>query len=586
MANTVMSASIRANLLSLQNTTALMDKTQFQLSTGKRVNSPLDDGVAFFAAKGLSDRATDLGKLLDAMGQSISGLQQATTGVTGLTKLVDQANAIGNQARDALAKGTQEAKFAGTVNLKSVTDLTTLSGVVNDASTLKFTVVDSNGDAVDFDATIAGDTPAADIVIGSTPGNALSIDDLVNKINSLDDKATKKIVEAKLNDEGQLEIKALNGYSVSMKLIGDNTTPGTTDVVDSTNLAFAQALGFGEVAELVANGTDNAGAVTKEVVVTSRAEASLNSVALFTSTGDVAKASDTLTDLFTDSAATAGTELVEGVAATDTDALVISVNGGAQKSYAIDGLSVQGLIDGINSDFSGSLAASFDATTGKINIRATDASVSTVQFGVEDDATTATAVARFGFGVKTELEAALDNYQSVESIRLGAAAGDLATFEADYNRIRDQIDALVKDAGYRGTNLLNGDTLLTVFNEDRSTSISTKGAILTASGLGLEAANFGNAAAVEGALSQVREATGTLRTFQSSLSNDLNVIQTRQDFTKQTINTLQEGSDKLTIADPNEEGATLLALQTRQQLAVSALSLASQAQQSVLSLLR
>ncbi len=89
-----------------------------------------------------------------------------------------------------------------------------------------------------------------------------------------------------------------------------------------------------------------------------------------------------------------------------------------------------------------------------------------------------------------------------------------------------------------------------------------------------------------GALSEVRDATNTLRTFSSSLANDLNVIKTREEFTKQTINTLQEGSDKLTIADPNEEGAKMLALQTRQQLAVSALSLASQAQQSVLSLLR
>src|SRR5512144_2609358 len=108
MSNVVLSASIRANLLSLQGTTSMMDKTQLILSTGKKVNSALDNATSFFAAKSLTDRASDLNTLLDAIGQSISGLKQADTGVTNLTKLVDQAKAIGGQAFDALAKGTQE----------------------------------------------------------------------------------------------------------------------------------------------------------------------------------------------------------------------------------------------------------------------------------------------------------------------------------------------------------------------------------------------------------------------------------------------------------------------------------------------
>ena len=66
----------------------------------------------------------------------------------------------------------------------------------------------------------------------------------------------------------------------------------------------------------------------------------------------------------------------------------------------------------------------------------------------------------------------------------------------------------------------------------------------------------------------------------------ISVIQIRQDFTKSTINTLQVGSDDLTLADTNEEGANLLALQTRQQLSSTALSLASQTDQNVLRLFR
>jgi flagellin-like hook-associated protein FlgL len=85
-------------------------------------------------------------------------------------------------------------------------------------------------------------------------------------------------------------------------------------------------------------------------------------------------------------------------------------------------------------------------------------------------------------------------------------------------------------------------------------------------------------------MTTVREALVTVREFSASLATDLAIIQTRQDFTKETINTLEEGADKLTLADPNEEGAKMLALQTRLQLGVTSLSLASQSQQSVLSL--
>jgi flagellin len=173
-----------------------------------------------------------------------------------------------------------------------------------------------------------------------------------------------------------------------------------------------------------------------------------------------------------------------------------------------------------------------------------------------------------------------------ESIRLASAAAELAQFENDYNRIRDQIDQLVTngDTGYRGTNLLNGDSLTTFFNEDRTSSLETTGQTFTAAGLGISAANFSRTSSVDGALAEVRSALESVRTFGSSLANDLAVIQTRQTFTTELINTLKAGSDALTVADQNEEGAKLLALQTRQQLGVTSLSLASQSQQSILRL--
>jgi len=76
-----------------------------------------------------------------------------------------------------------------------------------------------------------------------------------------------------------------------------------------------------------------------------------------------------------------------------------------------------------------------------------------------------------------------------------------------------------------------------------------------------------------------------LKTQASALANNLSTITTREEFSTNMINTLTEGSDKLTLADLNEEGANLLALQTQNQLATQSLSLASQQSQSVLQLI-
>ena len=84
----------------------------------------------------------------------------------------------------------------------------------------------------------------------------------------------------------------------------------------------------------------------------------------------------------------------------------------------------------------------------------------------------------------------------------------------------------------------------------------------------------------------LKAATDTLRADASSFGSQLSIVQTRQDFTKSLINTLQTGAANLTLADSNEEAANLLALQTRQSLSTKALSLASQSDQNVLRLLQ
>jgi flagellin-like hook-associated protein FlgL len=96
--------------------------------------------------------------------------------------------------------------------------------------------------------------------------------------------------------------------------------------------------------------------------------------------------------------------------------------------------------------------------------------------------------------------------------------------------------------------------------------------------------NWGDRADIQNAIDQLSKATNLLRTASSNLGTNLNIIQTRQDFTSEFANVLTEGASKLTAADQNEESANMLTLQTRQQLGTIALSLANQAQQAILRL--
>ena len=163
---------------------------------------------------------------------------------------------------------------------------------------------------------------------------------------------------------------------------------------------------------------------------------------------------------------------------------------------------------------------------------------------------------------------------------------------AQFNTILQQINTTAQDASYNGVNLLGGDTLKLVFNETGKSTISITGVTFDSSGLGLVnlgqngANEFKDNASTNAVLTSLTSAATQLRSQASTFGSNLSVVQTRQTFNKSLINVLQTGSANLTDADLNEEAANSQALNTRQSLAISALSLANQAQQSVLQLLR
>src|ERR1700754_136950 len=101
--NITLSAGVRQNLLSLQNTAELMATTQNRLATGKKVNSALDNPTNFFTSQGLQSRAGDLSALLDSISNAVKTIEAADNGVTALTKLVETAQATARQALQAPA---------------------------------------------------------------------------------------------------------------------------------------------------------------------------------------------------------------------------------------------------------------------------------------------------------------------------------------------------------------------------------------------------------------------------------------------------------------------------------------------------
>ncbi|TXM64114.1 flagellar protein [Methylobacterium sp. WL12] len=166
---------------------------------------------------------------------------------------------------------------------------------------------------------------------------------------------------------------------------------------------------------------------------------------------------------------------------------------------------------------------------------------------------------------------------------------------AQYNDLRTQIDQLAKDASFNGVNLLTGtDSKLSInFNENGSSSLNVKGVDATSTGIGIaaikqatDADNFLLDSDIKSNVNLLKSASDSLRAKSSTFGSNLSVVQNRQDFSKNLINVLDTGSANLTNADLNEEAANSQALSTRQSLGISALSLANQAQQGILQLLR
>jgi flagellin len=180
------------------------------------------------------------------------------------------------------------------------------------------------------------------------------------------------------------------------------------------------------------------------------------------------------------------------------------------------------------------------------------------------------------------------------SAQSSSVTDDRTAYAAQFDAILEQIDNIAgtgNDASFNGTNLLAGNNLKVDLGSGSSLTVTgfnaaTAGPTLTISTIGTDWDGTGATqnANISTAISQLGVALTTLRAKTQTLSSNLGIVQIRQTFASDMINTFSKGADNLTLADMNEEGANMLALQTRQSLGITSLSLASQANQSILRL--
>jgi flagellin-like hook-associated protein FlgL len=201
----------------------------------------------------------------------------------------------------------------------------------------------------------------------------------------------------------------------------------------------------------------------------------------------------------------------------------------------------------------------------------------------------------------SSVSAALEAVESIDTIvrqakglaiaAKSASGTELTSLVNQYNELLIQIDNLTADTTYQGFNLINGtgQSLDVEFSNLTASQISIASVDLRTGSLGLNissAANFSLSSAVNAALAELDAAIDTLSGNAQAIGSNVALLQTRLDFTDRYVGVLEEGAGKLTLADITEEGANLVALQTRQQLGISALAFAGQSEQQVLALFR
>jgi len=510
----VTSSSIRGTLNSIKNAQSDVDVTTARLATGKRVNSVLDNSASFFNALSLNNTATDYTRLLDGLSMATRTIQEATSGIEAIEKILDLAEVKANEAKAALEK----------------TGSALPNAILDDAPVGYFRLNDSDGPTAANLGTLGaggdgvytnGVTQGKEILFygagglaakfdGSGQFVAVPVDDSINTLGPYDEKTIELIFNA--------------------------------DTVTGRQVLFEEGGPVNNLSIYIDNG---------ELRVTGRTTASGGWGPLDVST---------------------------------------PIEAGVTYHVAL----VQ---DAINNQFSGFVNGEGFASgpafiPGPIGSHPNRNAIGAIDQDVyfhDDGPGNAPNRPDGSFAFRGEISdvAFYNSIISQDDLRERYEATSLPLseqFRQEMQVFLEQIDSLAGDSGFRSINLLNGDELDINLNIDRTSKLEIEGEDFSLEALGLDNISFQKPSQVEAAFEAIDNARKKVRDFGTKLANAINIINVREDFTQNYINTHKSGADDLTLADLNKEAANQLAAQTRLDLSTISLSLASVSQQTILDL--
>jgi flagellin len=614
MSDITLSSGIRQNLLSLQQTTADLTTTQEQLATGKKVNTAFDNPTSYFTSQSLTNRANDLSALLDNIGQAQQTLDAANNGLTGLTSLLEQALSTAQQAQQA-ATGSVTYSAAGLDGTQVIAADTTKAAATNTfataasnagvtASTQSNVVLTAagladltanNGHVLTFKLG-SGSTFTATV---NTGGDTVS----TNQFDTLAGLAS--ILNADFGTAAATAVVS-GGLTLTAADLTDSFTVGGNGSVDAGAQLTTTAADLNANSEInIGNGSAtenfyyvgaNGYTTSSNLAFTSLSslESAINS-SISNVHGTITATDDGSNHLVLNSAGTVNVDGEFGVA------LGLATSAGSNTSYDLN--------------YNSTLAALTPGSTLSVTVGSNAAQTLTFGTGNNQIATKAeltTALSGLtnitgGYDASGDIEF---TPTSTDTVTIGGTAGTItslgltagpftptatvntanstrSTLQTNYNALLTQIDQLAGDSSYNGVNLLGGDNLQVLFNENGTSGLTIGGVNFDSAGLGLSAVSGtgfqdnNNISTVESA---INTAITTVRAQTETFGTNSSTISTRQTFETNMINTLQTGASNLVLADQNQASADLLTEQTQQQLEISALSIANQANQSVLKL--
>lgn len=555
-------------LTAMQSTARAMDIAQSRLATGRKVNSALDNPQNFFAARKLNFKAQDLMRLLDGIGQNLQRIKTAEAGLRAALGILDKGESFLLEVEQNVMNGKFELSASPPAPPPAPPGQT-----LNDAVQA---ILDAHPEAIHLgNGWIIHSYTAVGMTGFTVPNNVTDIEYLI--VGGGGGGGTSTTFSNAGSGGGGAggvitgTMTVISGQSYSV-VVGNGGTPGAIGNNSGTNGGLSRfgdtliALGGGGGIGGNGNGSNGGSGGGGRGGVGGTGQQPATAQGGFGNTGG-GGTSDT------------GDGGGGGGGAGAPGGILTPVNGGNGGAGILSAITGNNVYYGGGGGGGGAQNDPFGI--GGIGGGGNGANTATT-------ATPGTANTGGGGGGGNNDHQGASGGSGIVILLYevndpGGGGGTITTpgntpmtpsqkLSLEYGTLMNQLDLIVMDSTYRGINLLGGDDMTTIFNESRTSKLITMGLNATSAGLGLQQDNFSSLEAVREKLGQIQVARDTLRAYAGTLATDITIITSRETYTETLIDTLETGADKLTLANQEEEGAKLLALQTRQQIQISVLS--------------